>query len=63
MRGNKALYMAAIMAGTEEERKKLFEKSIKEMSGEDEEPYIDLTVTFIADGTVLKGVPPVRFYF
>ena len=63
MRGNKALYMAAIMAGKEEERKKLFEKSIKELSGEDEEPYVDLTVTFTAEGTVLKGVPPVRFYF
>lgn len=63
MKGNKALYMAAIMAGKEEERKLLFEKSMKELSGEDEEPYVDLTVTFTADGKILKGVPPVRFYF
>ncbi len=63
MRGNKALYLAAVMGSKEEEKAKLMGKTVKELTEEDEEAYVDLTVTFTREGEILKGVPSVRFFF
>ena len=70
MKGNTPIYFHAILsgAGKEKEREKILNSLVHELAMVDnEEKYVDLTLTMIRTGDqeekILSGVPPIRVLF
>jgi len=70
MKGNTPIYFHAILngPGKEKEKEKVLNSQVLDLLGIDqEEKYVDLTLTMVrigdAEEKILNGVPPVRVYF
>jgi hypothetical protein len=70
MKGNAPIFFHAILnvPGKEKEREKVLNSLVLDLAGIDnEEKYVDLTLTLVKIGDpqekILNGVPPVRVYF